>query len=76
MNSNTTNPLLLDAKAAGALLGISTRQVWRLSDRGMLPPPLKLGRKCTRWRYADLERWINSGCPDTQRGADMRDGGR
>lgn len=75
MKTKTTDPLLLDAKAAGAILGISTRQVWRLSDRGMLPPPVKLGRKCTRWRYADLVAWCNARCPDTQRGADMRRAG-
>ena len=76
MNSNSTHPLLLDAKATGALLGISMRQVWRLADRGMLPAPVKLSGKCTRWRYADLVEWCHARCPDWARGTELRDGGR
>lgn len=47
-------PLLVDAKGAGALLGISARSFLRLVARGEAPAPLRLGR-LVRWRVVDLE---------------------
>jgi predicted DNA-binding transcriptional regulator AlpA len=52
---------LLDAKAVGERLGCSWRTVFRLADRGAMPPGLKLGA-LRRWDAEQLENWIAGGC--------------
>ena len=47
-----TYRLLRDREVA-QLLGLSVRQVWKLTASGELPEPVKLGRS-TRWRERDL----------------------
>jgi excisionase family DNA binding protein len=53
---------LLDVKAVAQLLNCSPRHVYRLSDGGRMPPPVRLGA-LVRWRRADLDRWLEAGCP-------------
>ena len=61
----TTEPArLLDVGAVAALLGVSTRHVYRLADGGRMPRPLKLGG-ARRWDRAAIDDWIRSGCPTT-----------
>lgn len=57
-----TTPLLLTAAAVAKRLGVSKATVWRLRDSGRLPQPVKVG-SLTRWRAAELEHWIEEGCP-------------
>ena len=66
MNRDITTELarLLDVRAVAALLGVSTRHVYRLADGGRMPRPLKLGG-ARRWDRAAIEGWIASGCPVT-----------
>jgi excisionase family DNA binding protein len=52
---------LLDVRAVAALLDCSTRHVYRLTDRGAMPPPVRLGA-LLRWRRADLDDWLDGGC--------------
>jgi excisionase family DNA binding protein len=52
---------LLSVRAVAALLGCSTRHVYRLADRGALPPPVRLGA-LIRWRRQDLDAWLAAGC--------------
>jgi excisionase family DNA binding protein len=54
-------PALLDVRAVAKLLGCSTRHVYRLSDGGQMPAPLKLGA-LVRWRRQAIEDWIAAGC--------------
>jgi len=58
---HTTGAALLDATAVAALLSCSRRNIYRLSDGGLMPRPIKLGR-LTRWRRSEVERWIEDGC--------------
>lgn len=44
---------LLTTPTACAILGISARTLYRLAARGELVP-VKRGRRCTRWRSADV----------------------
>jgi excisionase family DNA binding protein len=44
------------------ILGVSTRSVWRLVSSQKIIPPLKVGG-AARWRYDELRRWIDAGCP-------------
>jgi len=56
-------PLLLSVREVAALLGVSTRTVYRLADDDRMPRGLRIGG-VLRWRRAELDRWIASGCPD------------
>ncbi|MGD9854065.1 MAG: helix-turn-helix transcriptional regulator [Planctomycetaceae bacterium] len=55
---------LLTVLEVARMLGMSTRSVWRLAKQNRCPLPLKLGRS-TRWRTAEIEIWIEQGCPRT-----------
>lgn len=44
---------LLDFELADRL-GITRRSVWAFTRDGRLPRPHKLGRRATRWRWADV----------------------
>lgn len=52
---------LLDVGAVGQLLGCSARHVYRLADGGRMPSPVKLN-SLVRWRRAEIDAWIASGC--------------
>jgi excisionase family DNA binding protein len=52
---------LLDVQAVAELLSCSSRHVYRLSDSGRMPPPIKLGA-LVRWSAAAIREWVNSGC--------------
>lgn len=53
---------LLDARQVARLLNCSVRHVYRLSDAGRMPRPLKLG-SLVRWRNSELADWVKAGCP-------------
>ena len=52
---------LIDVQEVARLLACSTRHVYRMSDAGRMPPPLKLGA-LVRWNRAVLDAWITAGC--------------
>lgn len=60
------NSALLDVKQVAAKLRCSPRHVYRLSDRGAMPPPVRLGG-LVRWPNDLIDRWIAQGCPAQQR---------
>jgi excisionase family DNA binding protein len=53
---------LLDVQAVAEMLGCSQRHVYRLSDAGRMPSPVKLG-SLVRWSAAAIREWIDQGCP-------------
>ena len=57
---------LLDVDAVAALLGCSPRHVYRLSDSGRMPAPVKLG-SLVRWSAAGIRDWVDAGCPTVRR---------
>lgn len=61
---------LLDVSEVASLLHCSKRHVYRLSDAGRMPAPVRLGA-LVRWRRAEVLDWIAAGCPSvrTARGA-------
>jgi excisionase family DNA binding protein len=59
--ANVPSAHLLDVRAVAAMLDCSVRHVYRLSDAGRMPPPLRLGA-LVRWRRQDIEDWIAAGC--------------
>lgn len=64
-HETTTTPELLPIGEVARLLGCSPRHVWRLADSDRMPRPVKLGA-ASRWRRAELLRWLDAGCPATR----------
>ena len=63
-NTNTPTtpaPLLIDAKAACALLCMDKRRLWVLSNRRAIPS-FKIG-KSRRYCPDELRAWVRAGCP-------------
>lgn len=58
----TTGIELIDVKAVADLLSCSTRHVYRLTDAGKMPAPVRLG-VLVRWRTTELSEWLAAGCP-------------
>ena len=57
-----SSQLLLRAREAAALAGVSLR-TWRSWDAaGRVPAPVRIGRT-TRWRRHELQQWVVAGCP-------------
>jgi prophage regulatory protein len=43
--------------ALAARYSVSRNTIWRWTEKGELPQPLKLSPGCTRWRLSDVEAW-------------------
>jgi excisionase family DNA binding protein len=57
---------LWDVRAVAEMLGCSSRHVYRLSDAGRMPAPIKLGA-LVRWSAAAIQEWIDQGCPSVRK---------
>lgn len=64
---------LLDVRSVARMLGCSPRHVYRLSDSGKMPLPLRLGG-LVRWSRQTILDWIANGCPSQQRPAEQGGG--
>ena len=56
---------LVGVRDVARMLGCSGRHVYRLSDAGKMPRPVKLGQ-LVRWRRAELIGWLDAGCPSVR----------
>jgi predicted DNA-binding transcriptional regulator AlpA len=55
-------PLLLTARQAAELCGVSEATWWRLHAAAKCPAPVKIGNS-TRWRVEELRAWTEANCP-------------
>ena len=55
-------PSLIKVGEVAGMLEITPRTVYRLTDSGKIPRPVKVGSS-VRWRRVELESWIEAGCP-------------
>lgn len=55
---------LLTAAQLADLLQVSLRHVRRLDSAGLIPAPVRIGRKAVRWNVSELEAWVKAGTPD------------
>lgn len=55
-------PTLLSVEQVATILTVSKRTVWRMLSAGELIQPVRV-RGNTRWRHAELQEWIDAGCP-------------
>lgn len=51
--------ILLTDRQVAASLNVSKSTVWRWVSEGRFPQPLRLASKCTRWRAADIDQFVN-----------------
>jgi prophage regulatory protein len=52
------NPLrLIRAKDIRQMLGLSNSTIRRMTNEGRLPRPVRLGKRTTAWRLADIIAW-------------------
>ena len=56
-------PLMLRAKDAARLCGLSSSTWYEFRSAGMLPPSIKLG-KARLWRLDVLRKWVELNCPN------------
>ena len=68
-------PLLLDARAAAKLCGVSRSHFLAMHSAGKVPLPVRLGRRCL-WRVAELAAWIEARCPARDRWENVKKGAR
>ncbi len=55
-------PAMLTVHDVARMLNCSARTIYRLTDSGRMPQPVKLGT-LVRWPKAIVELWIAEGCP-------------
>jgi excisionase family DNA binding protein len=58
---------LLTVESVASMLDVSKRHVYRLSDAGKMPRPIKLGG-AVRWDGTAISSWIAAGCPNVDKG--------
>jgi len=59
---NTSAPKMLTVHDVARMLNCSARTVYRLTDSGRMPRPIRLG-SLIRWPKEIIENWISLGCP-------------
>jgi len=42
---------LISVQELSRRLGIGVSTAWEWTKRGILPQPIRIGRRCTRWRW-------------------------
>ena len=52
---------LLRVSEVARKLSVSGRTVWRMTDRGELPRPVRIGTRMVRWRESEIEAYIADG---------------
>jgi excisionase family DNA binding protein len=51
-------PRLLTSAEVARRLRIGVKTLHRLTRTGVVPQPIRLGRKLLRWREDDIDRWL------------------
>ncbi|WP_226560782.1 helix-turn-helix transcriptional regulator [Salipiger thiooxidans] len=56
----------VSAKTLGVLMDISESTIWEWTRKGYLPKPLKMPSGATRWKWSEVENFIegNAESPD------------
>ena len=58
--------ILLNVQQVAELLNCSVRHVYRMSDAGRMPQPVRVGG-LVRWNRAALYIWVADGCQPVRR---------
>ena len=63
----TTGRKLGDVNVIAKKCDCSSRHIYRLTDAGRMPTPVRLGA-LVRWDLETIDRWIADGCPNCRQG--------
>jgi len=74
-NPPALEPLLIRAKQAAAICGVSPRKWADLQASGQIPPSFKLGG-CRVWKISDISFWVERDMPSLDAFLKMRGTGR
>jgi predicted DNA-binding transcriptional regulator AlpA len=55
--------LLVSARDAARLCGLSVATWHRRAAAGLVPAAVRIGPGCVRWRVEELREWIGAACP-------------
>lgn len=50
---------VINVREVAELLGVNARTIWRMTQRGELPAPIRLGDRVVRWRLSDLREHLD-----------------
>lgn len=64
---SSSTPLLIDARDAARLLGVSRSTFWAMLSAGRIPTPVFRAGRVVRWDRREIEQWVSSGCPSVDR---------
>jgi predicted DNA-binding transcriptional regulator AlpA len=67
MSDATNDALLVDVVELARMLSVGRTSIFRMQHAGLLGPrPVRLCRRVL-WRKAEVERWVEAGCPPRTR---------
>jgi len=64
-----TEVAVVNVREVAELLGVCVRTVWRMSQKGQIPAPIRLGERIVRWRLADLREHLERQAAGTPGGS-------
>ena len=50
--------LLIPLSEVCRLVGLGRSQIYAMVQQGTFPRPVRLGRRCSRWRMATVRAWV------------------
>jgi len=50
---------MVGVREVAELFGVNVRTIWRLSQRGEIPAPIRLSERVVRWRLSDLREHLD-----------------
>lgn len=59
LQTRKTDVAVINVREVAELLGVNARTVWRMSQRGEIPAPIRLGDRVVRWRLSDLREHLD-----------------
>jgi len=50
---------LINVQTVASMLGTGKSTIWRWVSNGMLPEPVRLGMRTTRWKLSEINQFIS-----------------
>ena len=51
---------LVSARTVEALAGVAKSTIWLWLRKGLMPAPVRLSRRCTRWWLSEVLAWVKA----------------
>jgi prophage regulatory protein len=59
-------PVLVRLRTVQCRVGLGKSTIYALIRCGKFPAPIRLGRRCSAWLVADIDKWINAQVADSR----------